>query len=106
MASYTIEIQPYWFETGTPTFLAKKIIKSCIDPESFNGQTQSYSNLIAVGVGSDNITALMFQTGYLTIESYDFRRQRYTLRFPNYEVEIGFGQNLLPLYAPSTDKPE
>lgn len=100
------EIQPYWFETGTPSFLAKKIKKSGIDPESFNGQTQSYSNLIAVGVGTDNITALMFQTGYLTIESYDFRRQRYTLRFPNHEVEIGFGQNLLPLYAPSTDRPD
>ncbi|MDE6479043.1 MAG: ATP-binding protein [Muribaculaceae bacterium] len=100
------EIMPYWFETGTPTFLAKKIRKIGIDPESLNGQTQSYSNLIAVGVGTDNITPLMFQTGYLTIESYDSRRQRYTLRFPNREVEIGFAQNLLPLYAPSTDRPD
>ncbi len=54
------EIQPYWFETGTPTFLAKKIKRSGIDPESFNGQTQSYSTLIAVRVGSDSITAFMF----------------------------------------------
>lgn len=98
------EILPYWFETGTPTFIAKKIRKSGIDPESLNGQTQSYSNLIAVGIGTSNLIALMFQTGYLTIDSYDFRRQRYTLRFPNREVEIGFAQNLLPLYAPSTDK--
>ncbi|MDE6070969.1 MAG: ATP-binding protein [Muribaculaceae bacterium] len=98
------EILPYWFETGTPTFLAKKIKRSGIDPESLNGQTQSYSNLIAVGIGTDNISALMFQTGYLTIDSYDSRRQRYTLRFPNREVEIGFAQNLLPLYAPSTDR--
>ncbi|MDE6769728.1 MAG: AAA family ATPase, partial [Muribaculaceae bacterium] len=41
-------ILPYWFETGTPTFLAKRIKKSGIEPEFINGQTQSYSNLIAV----------------------------------------------------------
>ncbi|MDE6290281.1 MAG: ATP-binding protein, partial [Muribaculaceae bacterium] len=102
----TKEILPYWFETGTPTFLAKNIKRSGIDPESLIGQTQSYSNLIAVGVGTDNITALMFQTGYLTIDSYDIRRKRYTLRFPNREVEIGFAQNLLPLYVPSTNRPD
>ncbi|MDE6697308.1 MAG: ATP-binding protein [Muribaculaceae bacterium] len=99
------EILPYWFETATPTFLAKKIKKSGIDPGALNGESQSYSNLIAVGLGTDNVTALMFQTGYLTIDSYDPRRQRYTLRFPNREVEIGFAQNLLPLYAPSTNMP-
>ncbi len=98
------EIEPYWFETGTPTFLAKKIKKYGIDPESLNGQHQTHSNLISVGVGSDNVVALMFQTGYLTIESYDPRRKRYTLGFPNYEVEVGFAQNLLPLYAPATTK--
>ena len=48
----------------------------------------------------------MFQTGYLTIDSYDPRRQRYILRFPNREVEIGFAENLLPLYVPSTKKPD
>ncbi len=97
-------IEPYWFETGTPTFLAKRIKKFGIDPDSLNGQQQSYSNLTTAGVGSDNIVGLMFQTGYLTIKSYDPRRQRYTLGFPNYEVEVGFAQNLLPLYAPSTEQ--
>lgn len=98
-----MEIRPYWFELGTPTFFAKRIRKSGIDPDAINGQVQSYSNLLAVG--ADNIIALMFQTGYLTIDSYDFRRHRYTLRFPNREVEIGFAENLLPLYAPSTSTP-
>ena len=30
------EIRPYWFETGTPTFLAKRIKKSGTDPEAIN----------------------------------------------------------------------
>ncbi len=103
-ALFSRNIKPYWFETGTPTFLAKRIKKSGIDPALINGQTQTYSNLISVGLGTDNVVALMFQTGYLTIDSYDHRRQRYTMRFPNHEVEIGFAENLLPLYAPSTNK--
>lgn len=98
------EIRPYWFETGTPTFLARRIKKNGINPDSINGQTQSYSNLIGVGLGSENVLALMFQTGYLTIGSYDARRQKFMLRFPNHEVEIGFAQNLLPLYAPKTER--
>lgn len=101
-ALYSKIIKPYWFESGTPTFIAKKIQKSGINLQSLDGQTQTYSRLIAVG--TNNITALMFQTGYLTISSYDFRRQRYTLCFPNREVEVGFAENLLPLYAPSTEK--
>ena len=97
-------IMPYWFDTGTPTFLAKRIKKNGINPDSINGQTQSYNNLISVGADTHNVTALMFQTGYLTIDSFDPRRLRFTLRFPNHEVEIGFAENLLPLYAPSTTK--
>ena len=106
MALDSRSIRPYWFETGTPTFLAKRIRKSGIDPESLNGQTQTYSDLVSVGLGSGNVTALMFQTGYLTIDSYDTRRDRYKMCFPNREVEIGFAKNLLPLYAPSTCRPD
>lgn len=104
MALDSRKIKPYWFETGTPSFLAKRVKASGINPEDINGQSRSYDDLIAVGLGTSNIAALMFQTGYLTIASYDFRRNRYTLRFPNKEVEIGFAKYLLPLYAPSTEK--
>ncbi|MDE5848607.1 MAG: ATP-binding protein [Muribaculaceae bacterium] len=101
-ALYSKKIKPYWFESGTPTFLAKKVKKSGIDPDTINGQARSYEDLIAIGTGTGNILSLMFQTGYLTIASYDSRRNRYTLRFPNKEVEIGFAKFLLPLYAPAT----
>lgn len=104
MALDSLMIKPYWFDTGTPTFLAKRIKKSGINPEDLNGQSRNYEDLISVGLGTSNIVALMFQTGYLTIYSYDFRRGRYILRFPNREVEIGFARNLLPLYAPSTKR--
>ena len=40
----------------------------------------------------------MFQTGYLTIKSYDRESQLYTLHLPNREVELGFYRLLLTVY--------
>lgn len=108
MALDSLFIKPYWFDVGTPTFLAKRVKASRINPKDLNGESRRYSELMAVGLGTKNIVALMFQTGYLTIASYDYRSQRYELRFPNKEVEIGFAEYLLPLYAPvanSADSP-
>ena len=94
------EIEPYWFETGTPTFLARKIKERGVAMPALNGITRQRESLITVGINSSDAVPLMFQTGYLTIDSYDSRLRRMKLRFPNKEVEIGFAMNLLPLYAP------
>ncbi len=97
-------IQPYWFETGTPTFLVKRIKRSGMDPSALDGQKCGRETLLAVGFDMKNPIGLMFQTGYLTIASYDRMMEQYTLRFPNREVEIGLAQSLAPLYIPdSTD---
>ena len=63
----------------------------------------SYEELIAVGLNDSNPIPLMFQTGYLTIGEYDSDSGLYELRFPNREVEIGFYQQLLPLYVPEVN---
>ena len=34
-----IRIEPYWFETGTPVFLARWVRNNGIDPREINGQT-------------------------------------------------------------------
>lgn len=95
------EIEPYWFETGTPTFLARRVKSSGMDPASINGQICTKEDLMAVGIGMDNSVPLMFKTGYLTIGSYDPVSGLYELRFPNREVEVGFSKFLLPMYAPA-----
>lgn len=45
---------------------------------------------------------MLYQTGYLTIKSYDERMQLYTLGYPNKEVKIGFTRGLLGEYPSST----
>ncbi|MDE6290007.1 MAG: PD-(D/E)XK nuclease domain-containing protein [Muribaculaceae bacterium] len=47
----------------------------------------------------------MFQTGYLTIGSFNQKGNRYELRFPNREVEAGFYEELLQVFLPDTSDP-
>lgn len=92
------EIDPFWFETGTPTFLARRIRTLGTFPPDINGQTCTREELISVGLNDRNPIPLMFQTGYLTIGDYCKETKLYKLRFPNREVEVGFYQQLLPIY--------
>ena len=98
------DIEPYWFETGTPTFLAKRVKEYGIDLPSLNEQWATRDQLLTIGLDSENPIPLLFQTGYLTIKQYDNRKKRYQLQFPNHEVEVGFAKYLLPLYLPKATK--
>lgn len=95
-------IEPYWFETGTPTFLARRVQQCGIELPRLNEQHATPDELKTLGVESSNPIPLLFQTGYLTITAYDDETHEYTLAFPNREVEIGFAKYLLPLYLPET----
>ncbi|MDE7350097.1 MAG: AAA family ATPase [Muribaculaceae bacterium] len=98
-------IDPYWFDSGTPTFLARRIKNMRIFPPDINGKTCSRKELIAVGLNDRNPIPLMFQTGYLTIGDYIPETNRYRLRFPNQEVESGFYEELLQVFIPDTYDP-
>lgn len=100
------EIDPYWFVSGTPTFLVKRIKARGTFPAHINGKMCSKKELMAVGINDSNPIPLMFQTGYLTIGRYIEDLKLYELRFPNREVEISFYEDLLKVYAPSTSDPD
>ncbi len=99
------EIDPFWFATGTPTFLAKRLKALGTYPPDINGKMCTKKDLTAVGLDDANPIPLMFQTGYLTIGAYRKELDLYELRFPNREVEIGFYEDLLPVYIPQTKNP-
>ena len=99
------EIDPYWFDSGTPTFLARRIRRQGTFPPDINGKSCTRKELIAVGLHDRNPLPLMFQTGYLTIADYNKDTKLYELRFPNLEVETGFYEELLKVYVPDTTDP-
>jgi hypothetical protein len=91
----------YWFATGTPTFLARRIRELNLDVRGFE-EGKLYASgreLSDYRADNPNPLPLLYQTGYLTIADYDARRQRYTLGFPNDEVRYGFLESLLPEYT-------
>jgi hypothetical protein len=51
-----------------------------------------------------NITAIMFQTGYLTLKAVDYRKNKYLLDFPNKEVRDSFLNFAVKHYANSSAK--
>ncbi len=91
------EFNPYWFETGTPTFLVDVLTqRGTFTPEL--GQWVTMDSLLSTfDVDEMSSEALLFQSGYLTIAS-EFKmgaRTEYTLKYPNLEVESSLNSALL-----------
>ena len=96
------EFKPYWFETGTPTFLIKLLSeRHAWLPEL--GHLETEANILSTfDVGDIPTEALMFQAGYLTIDTQEhvFGEYRYRLRYPNQEVYQSLSNSLLKTWTP------
>ncbi len=89
----------YWFESGTPTFLVKMLRAKDYDLRNLQLDRVSSKVLSQVDSMKSSAIPLLYQSGYLTIKSYDEDTNLYQLGFPNREVAEGFMQSLLPLYT-------
>lgn len=91
------EFSNFWWETGTPTFLIKKLREGFhydfSELESGSTVFESYT--------LDNLEwrSLLFQTGYLTILDYDSEYEVYTLGYPNREVMDSMIQHLMGAFT-------
>jgi hypothetical protein len=79
----TLDFQAFWFESGTPTFLARKMLEEAFFNDDDIETNTSFLNQYSL----DNIelTSLMFQTGYLTIKE-KLEDGDLILSYPNQEV--------------------
>ena len=91
------EFEPYWFRTGTPTFLYRELVKREISPMELENRTADRELVSTFDITDYHIDALLFQTGYLTITGKERRGSitRYRLDYPNHEVELSLNQGLL-----------
>lgn len=88
----------YWSNTGTPTFLLKKLKAGDWNLQDLSGYVISVSELENAGIlGTDPIPSF-YQTGYLTIRDYDAEFKSVTLDYPNEEVKSAFLNFLIPYY--------
>ena len=101
-----LDFGSYWFETGTPTFLIKKLGESKIDVRRFEEQIKIEENSLKdYRPENPDPVPLFYQSGYLTIKSWNPRQRSYKLGFPNAEVKYGFLRSLAPSYLHVEDKP-
>ena len=94
----TFDFQGFWFQSGTPTFLAQKMLGERFlttdDIDTSTNFLDQYS--------LDNIetTSLMFQTGYLTIKEKS-EDGDLVLTYPNQEVRRAMYSLLMDNIAPT-----
>lgn len=95
----------YWFASGTPTFLIEMLKNTEFDLRKIDGIEVSSSSLSDDRANISNPVPMIYQSGYLTIKSYDREFREYKLGFPNEEVKYGFLNFAAPFYTPipSTD---
>ncbi len=104
------EIDEYWFDTATPSFLIQLLQQSEIDLTTVDGLEVPEQVFGIYDLDSLDPIALLFQTGYLTIQA-KVTDTVFRLGFPNREVRSGFlsrlttselqragAKNVLPIY--------
>ncbi|MFN8395963.1 MAG: AAA family ATPase [Bacteroidia bacterium] len=89
----------YWFATGTPTFLMKLIRNRDLTVFDLENREVSLFAINDFDVPSMDLSALLFQSGYLTIKKLSPVDQTVTLGFPNREVADAFSFQLLREFA-------
>ena len=94
------EFHPYWFETGTPTFLVNLLAERRIFTPDLGRIVASEALLSTFDVDTMQPEALLFQAGYLTIGQVRAipGRMEFTLKYPNLEVEASLNDSLLKRY--------
>ena len=91
----------YWYETGTPTFVVKALRNGKFNLEDLTLDGVPASALTGVNSDDSDPIPVLYQSGYLTIQSYNEQTEEYSLKYPNKEVERGFMQGLASIYLPS-----
>jgi hypothetical protein len=100
------KFQPYWFETGTPTFLVDLLARRGFYTPSLERLRSSLDFLSAFDVDRIEPEALLWQTGYLTlrgVEQEDQQEPLYVLGYPNREVLVSLNRSLLSGLGPATE---
>ena len=104
--NHNFEYRSYWFETATPSFLVRLIEKNQYFIPELEKLVIPEEMLSSFDVDYMPIETLLFQTGYLTIDSITTigLQPAYQLTYPNLEVKMSLNSHLASIGAatPST----
>lgn len=89
----------FWVGTGAPTVIAKALYNAKVDIEEILNAKWKLDRLAGLDLRNADPTALLYQTGYLTIADYYFDYDDVRLKVPNDEVRGALFNDLVPLYV-------
>ena len=93
----------YWFDNATSSSLLKHLSRFPITCAlNYDGVEVSENEFSIPCENADTPMPLLYQSGYLTIASYDRWAQRYELKIPNNEVRKGLIDCLMPIILKRT----
>ena len=78
------DFRTYWFSTGTPTFLAQ--LMKLQTKFEFDNISTNILRIEKYDLDNLDLTAILFQTGYLTIKKRNYRNGDIVLDYPNREI--------------------
>ena len=98
------QFEGYWFETGTPTFLIDLLARDQVPAQQLEQQNVGKEILDSCPLEQIEPTTVLFQSGYLTIDSVD-RSDPYAVTYklvcPNHSVRSALQKNLFKYYTGS-----
>ena len=95
-----LQINDYWFASGTPTYLVRLLQHNNEQINELTGKYYDVSLFADYKADVERPLPMIYQSGYLTIKGYDRYTRSYLLDFPNDEVRRGFLSLLATLRKP------
>ena len=96
----------YWFSSGTPSYLLTVLRKYDTRITDIELEDIGADEFDVPTEAMHSATPILYQSGYLTIKSYDKLSETYNLDYPNKEVRVGFLKSLYPKYVLNTASPK
>ncbi len=90
----------HWFSTGSSAWLVDNLVTNQLNMHDIENITYNEADLSRFDIDEMNPIAILFQAGYLTINKVKERNSgiRYTLKYPNIEVQQSLNEVLLNKY--------
>ncbi|MCQ2397430.1 MAG: AAA family ATPase, partial [Lentisphaeria bacterium] len=78
-----LNIDNYWYRSGTPTYLAKLIEGNDVNMQKLLDEQYPSEYFVDYKADIEAPLAMLYQSGYLTIKSYDMEDNTFVLDYPN-----------------------
>ncbi|MBA3752038.1 AAA family ATPase [Candidatus Dependentiae bacterium] len=93
------EFANYWFNVATPKFLLYVLKKNNYNLQTLEVEPFLTQSLTSLDFEKPELAPVLFQTGYLTLSSFNEKNNTYTLAYPNREVKESYTISLMSSFT-------